>query len=439
MPSCFSITQAMVQPTVSRRGENYLIPTSAKITTAKQLPVLGYGLSELVKALERVPAKARFAVIDACRDVAFTKGLKNAAKGFAPMRRLDGILLAFATRPGEVAQDEGLYSQSLAKHIRLPGLPPERVFKLTQIEVAEKSKGDQVPWTEDGLLVRGFRFKAGEKIAPKVAALNKLKAGPTPKSMKQSPGDTFRDCSACPEMVVIPAGSFDMGSTSGQDDERPVRKVWFRSPFAVGKFEVTFEEWDACVAEQGCPHKPNDHGWHRGKSPVIDVSWEDITKHYLPWLNAKTGKQYRLLSEAQWEYAARAGARTTFWWGHKANRKFANYGKSECCSGFAEGRDQWIHTAPVGSFRANAFGLHDVTGNVAEWVHDCYNDSYIGATEDGAAMAEGKCSSSMRVLRGGYWGSDTWNLRLAGRHALPPHYRDNETGFRVALSLPSLK
>jgi len=161
-------------------------------------------------------------------------------------------------------------------------------------------------------------------------------------------------------MVVIPAGE-----SVSFDSEGPQRKVSIAQPFAVGRFEVTFDEWDACVATNGCKHKPRDQGWGRGKRPVIDVSWENISHEYLPWLAKKTGKTYRLLTEAEWEYAARAGSRAQYTWGDEVGKNRAN------CNGCGS---QWDNkqTAPVGSFQANAFGLHDVHGNVSEWVSDCY-------------------------------------------------------------------
>jgi len=144
----------------SERGENYLIPAGAKITLAKQLPILGVSLSEITKSLERVSAKARFVVVDACRNVAFTKGLKDAAKGFVAERKLDGMIVAFATRPGETAEDNNIYASALASILPTPGLRAEEVFKETQLKVAELSKGMQIPWTEDGLLTK-FKFKEG--------------------------------------------------------------------------------------------------------------------------------------------------------------------------------------------------------------------------------------------------------------------------------------
>lgn len=441
------------------RGENYLIPVKAPIKTAKQLPLLGVGLGEIVKTLERVSAKARFVVIDACRNVAFTKGLKNAAKGFVPMRRLDGILLAFATRPGETAEDAGLYSRALAKHLRQPGIPPERVFKLTQLSVAETSKGNQVPWIEDGLLVRGFEFKRPEADQSKpsdnritllgqqnssgsqaVRAIESLKRQPSATAakcygqrIKLASGDTvcikagsgksFKDCDVCPEMLVVPAGSFMMGSNTGKVDEKPVRKIVIGASLAIGKFEVTFAEWDACVADGECSHRPGDNGWRRGKKPVINVSWVDINRQYLPWLSRKTDKTYRLLTEAEWEYAARGGSTTKYPWGNNFEHVKAN----------AHDGDK---TTDVGRFPPNSFGLHDLHGNVWEWVEDCYRNTYLGAPIDGSAMTLGNCQ--MRVLRGGAWNSYPIELRSTSRWRYHADWRLTShgiMGFRVARDL----
>ena len=212
-----------------------------------------------------------------------------------------------------------------------------------------------------------------------------------------TPGRVFRDCDECPEMVVVPAGSFMMGSPAseaGRDaDEGPQHRVTIARPFAVGKFEVTFAEWDACVAAGGCKHMPGDERGGRGKRPVTNVSWDNITKEYLPWLSPRTGKAYRLLTEAEWEYAARAGTTTRYAFGDTISKSQAQY--SESILGSA-GR-----TVEAGSFPANRFGLHDMHGNVWEWVQDCWNGSYNGAPSDGSAWTTRDCS--LRVLRGGSW------------------------------------
>ena len=252
--------------------------------------------------------------------------------------------------------------------------------------------------------------KAGEnKPAPSAAPASSVVVN------RPAPGTTFKDCDVCPEMVVVPAGSFMMGSNTGDADEKPVHKVTIAKPFAVGKFEVTFAEWDACVADGGCNHKPGDAGWGRGKRPVINVSWDDITKQYLPWLSRKTGKTYRLLSEAEWEYAARAGRTWREEFGDTIWKSQAQ---------FREGS-----TVSVGSFKPNASGLYDMHGNVWEWVQDCYQSSYRGAPTDGSAVTNGNCNR--RVLRGGSWFDFPQGLRSAIRYKSFPVYRFNHFGFRV--------
>jgi formylglycine-generating enzyme required for sulfatase activity len=236
------------------------------------------------------------------------------------------------------------------------------------------------------------------------------------------PGESFKDCPVCPEMVVVPAGRFAMGSEAASD-EMPVHEVVLARAFAVGRFEVTFAEWDACVAEGACSHVPNDQGFGRDSRPVVDVSWNDVTKAYLPWLSRKAGRTYRLLSEAEWEYAARAGSRTAYAWGDDIGAGRANCDR---CGSAWDNRQ----TATVGSFAANAFGLHDLHGNVWEWTQDCYQDSYAGAPRNGSVRQRANCQT--RVVRGGGWSDRPRYLRSAIRYGDPPDYRGNYVGFRVA-------
>ena len=247
-------------------------------------------------------------------------------------------------------------------------------------------------------------------------------------------GTTGRECDACPEMVVVPEGRFRMGDLSGDGNslERPVHDVTIAAPFAVGKYEVTFAEWDACVAGGGCTHRPADGGWGRGTRPVINVSWDDA-QEYMRWLSRETGKSYRLLSEAEWEYVARAGTTTEYWWGNEADRAHANYGRDECCERMAAGADRWEYTSPVGSFEPNAFGLFDTAGNAWEWVVDCWHDSYQGAPNDGSVWAGGDCDR--HVLRGGPWFVIPWFIRSADRYRIDSGIRFNFIGFRVARTL----
>jgi formylglycine-generating enzyme required for sulfatase activity len=251
-------------------------------------------------------------------------------------------------------------------------------------------------------------------------------------------GSEFRDCETCPVMVVIPAGSFMMDTLGSQTlkagDEAPQREVSIPRDFAVGKFEVTFAEWDACVSDGGCGgYQPGDEGWGRGNRPVIYVSWEDA-QAYVAWLNQRTGKAYRLLSEAEWEYAARAGTTTAFPWGAKASHENANYGTDICCSGVVQGRDEWMNTSPAGSFPANGFGLHDMHGNVWELTQDCYVDDEERPRDDSVAGKTGECLS--RVLRGGSWLDFPRLVRPSTyRLDLTPGNRGDNHGFRVARNL----
>jgi formylglycine-generating enzyme required for sulfatase activity len=234
-------------------------------------------------------------------------------------------------------------------------------------------------------------------------------------------------------MAVVPAGEFMMGS-HGTPDEQPIRKIKIARPFAVGKFEVTFAEWDACVTASGCKQKPSDRGWGRGRYPVIGVSWDDAAREYLPWLSRKTGKTYRLLTEAEWEYAARAGTTTNYSMGHGITPTQANFDDNHIYGGSGNGPFRQ-RTIEVGSFQPNAFGLHDMHGNVWERVQDCYRDSYASAPTDGSAV-EGPADCH-HVLRGGSWASNPKNLRVTNRYGGGSLVDQiGAFGFRVARTLP---
>ncbi|MEM6625117.1 MAG: SUMF1/EgtB/PvdO family nonheme iron enzyme [Pseudomonadota bacterium] len=271
--------------------------------------------------------------------------------------------------------------------------------------------------------------------------------GPTMLEDDFQPGFEFRDVIegapeiATPEMVVIPSGRFLMGSPASEaardDDEGPVRTVRIDYQFAVGKYEVTWAEWEACVADGACDDAgpvgaDGDEGWGRGSRPVINVDWNDA-QAYVRWLSRKTGKTYRLLSEAEWEYAARGvttteAVSTRFSWGDEdpvCERGAPNGAVFSRCEGGG--------TRPVGFSAPNAFGLYDMHGNVWEWVEDCWNDSYSGAPSNGSAWTRGGCSR--RVLRGGSWGNDPQLLRSADRLRSTTANRLDYVGFRVARTL----
>ena len=248
---------------------------------------------------------------------------------------------------------------------------------------------------------------------------------------------SFRDCDDhCPEMASIPPGKFFMGSGPSEKDakvnEEPRHAVEISYSFAVGAYEVTLAEWEACVNEGGCSSIPLDR--HKrpgnGKRPVTHVTWHEA-KTYTDWLSGRTGMDYRLPSESEWEYVARANTTTLFHTGQSITSEQANY----------DGRYDWRRsgvltsdiyrgrTLEVGPFEANAFGLHDIHGNASEWTLDCYNSHYNGAPEDGQARGTGNCAR--RVVRGGSWKDKPLDIRSARRHANVPDERSSKIGFRV--------
>lgn len=245
---------------------------------------------------------------------------------------------------------------------------------------------------------------------------------------------TFQDCDECPVMVRIPAGRFTQGSPederAGLPIERPQRQVRVEG-FAMGQSAVTFAEWDACVAAGGCSQVPEDNDWGRGDRPVVRVSWEDA-QQYVAWLTSETGRQYRLPSESEWEYAARARVGERFNTGDCITTDEANFNGTLPTPGCPLGVYAQ-QTVPVRSFAPNRFGLYDMHGNVWEWVEDCWNDSYTGAPTDGSAIRTGDCTRA--IIRGGSWFDDADKLRSAYRFPLTRNTRSFTDGFRVAVSL----
>ena len=278
-------------------------------------------------------------------------------------------------------------------------------------------------------------------------------------------GTKLRDCEVCPELVVIPAGKFRMGSPSSEKDrdgdEGPVRDVTIWEPLAVGIHEVTREEFRQFVKEtrhsagkecrtykSGKWKMRSGHGWEKPgfsqgrRHPVVCVSWDDA-KAYVGWLSRKTGKAYRLPSESEWEYAARAGTRTARYWGEGETDqcRYANGGDkalkkrhSKWKRVTASCNDKRAYTFSVGKYQPNGFGLQDTLGNVWEWVEDCWHSSYQGAPRDGSAWTRGG-DCSKRVLRGGSWNDGPENLRSAGRVGYTAAHRNDHNGFRVARTL----
>lgn len=248
-------------------------------------------------------------------------------------------------------------------------------------------------------------------------------------------GNYFKECFSCPDMAALPGGSFRMGApqeeAGARPSEGPAHTVTIDHRFAIGTREVTFDQWEACVADGGCRvYNPPDQGWGRGNRPVVGVSHEDA-QAYTAWLSNKTGKNYRLPTEAEWEYAARAGKATAFAFGDSITSKRANFNGNYPYLGEKSAFRR--QTTPVASFQPNPFGLFDMHGNVWEWTSDCWSETHEGAPEGGAARITGDCTR--RVLKGGAWNTGAWRLRSAHRIGKYAHTREFDNGFRVARDL----
>jgi formylglycine-generating enzyme required for sulfatase activity len=435
--------------------QTYLIPVNGQVWTEADARRDGISLDAVLAEIHRKGARVKIVIVDAARRNPFERRFRASAAGLAALDAPDGTLAMYAAAPGKVTNDgsgeNSLFIKELIKEIRIPNISAEEVFNHARIGVSRASNNEQVPWVASSL-IEEFSFgrsrqaatapavppatptptpaipprpapaatPAPTKSTPQTAGLSETPATP---STANKPGDAFRDCPDCGEVVVVPSGVFEMGSAS--DFERPMHRVTIAKPFAIGRYEVTFEEWDRCVAAGRCKYKPNDRSWGRENRPVINVSWVD-TKEFLSWLTEKTGKTYRLPTEAEWEYAARGGTNTTYWWGREIGARQANC--RECATGGA------LQTLPVGSFRPNAFGLYDMAGNAAEWAEDCWNDSYRGAPQNGSAWTAGQCS--LRVLRGGAYDSQAKYVGSAARFRYDSDVRYVANGFRVLRELP---
>lgn len=461
--------------------QNYLLPSNAQVWSEADVSREGTSVDNLLVDMNRRGARTKIVVVDASRRNPFERRFRRSSLGLATIDAPEGTLIMSAAAPGKLIDDgdgqNSLFIGELTKEIRSPNRTAEEVFNRTRIGVAIASKDEQVPWvgsslTEDFSFGQSSRPSASspsartEPIAPAppppaaqasrtlppppplpsatapapAPAPPPLPSAATPAPQPAAPppgrtaalttgsykaGDVFKDCPECGDMIVVRAGEFEMGS-SGPNDlefEKPVRKVTIRKPFAIGRSEVTFREWDACVTAGGCP-RLDDRGWGRGDRPAINVTWSEA-KAYTRWLSQTTGHRYRLPSEAEWEYAARGATTTPFWWGRDAGRNRANC--RDCGTGRA------VQSQSVGSFDQNPFGLFDTAGNAAEWVEDCWNDNYRGAPQDGSAWTSGQCR--LRVLRGGSFDNPSTYVRPSARFRYDADVRYHANGFRVVREL----
>lgn len=435
---------------VQVNGENFIVPVDAKIDREGDVAIETVSASELVSGMRLARNKLNIVILDACRNNPYRGFSRGAARGLARLDAPKGSYVVFATAPGNVAYDgvgqNSPFTLALSKHLSTPGLTFEDVIKRVGRDVSSATGDRQRPWLSTSVYQDFFPAGQGGSNSPPVSKSSQVPKLPKITGIDKRrdellriAGRTFRDCENCPEMVVLPAGSFNMGSHSAKyarRNQKPLHEVTIPHPFAVGKFEVMFDEWDACRNDGGCAgYQPRDEGWGRGKRPVIRVNWEDAVT-YVAWLKHRTGKNYRLLSEAEWEYAARAGAQTMFQSGDTITPYAANFDGRRSFNNGPKGR-YFGRTMEVGQFKANAFGLYDMHGNVAEWISDCWHKTYEGAPSDGKSWVKPERGDQChrRVLRGGSWFRGARDVRLAARDSMPAHIRGHEIGFRIARDL----
>jgi formylglycine-generating enzyme required for sulfatase activity len=450
---------------VQYQERNFLLAIDSKIATEADVRTEGIDIDLILDPLIVSRSAGCVVILDAARKNPWQQVLSSRVRGLSSQPPIIGVTVIYPVVPGEVVGDApreaNLFAVELVKSAMVRGLSFREVFRRVRTSVVQATHGRQVPWesspSPEGLVISlshkpvraaeplesGFweTIKGSDSAADFKAYLDSYPDGPfaamartrlqqieaknvTKPAVAALPPaalqPAIRDCPQCPEMVLIQAGAFEMGSSEMFDFEAPVHQVTIRKPFYIGQREVTYDEWDACFAEGSCKQKPDDRGLGRGRRPAADLDWDDA-KSYVAWLSQKTGKTYRLPSESEWEYVARAGTTTTYPWGRTVEKDKAN------CIGCTS--DPVRKAIDTGSFRPNAFGIYDMAGNAAEWVEDCWNDSYRGAPADGSAWTKPQCRE--RVLRGGSFNNDPKYLRSAARFKYDHDVRFYTNGFRV--------
>jgi formylglycine-generating enzyme required for sulfatase activity len=453
-------------------GTNYLIPLAAPIRSEADAEIEGVDAGWVLKQMEFAGNRINVVILDACRNNPLPRSLRSAGNGLARMDAPKGSFIAYSTAPGEVAQDgtggNSPYAAALAKAITAEAVPIEELFRNVRVAVMQATGEAQVPWDSSSLTGAFYFREAAAQMAPTPAPATP--AAPADSATRgqasQQPlaaGTIFRDCPDCPDMAVIPAGRFVMGAPQDdvdrRPDEGPVHKVAIAAPFALMTTEVTRDQfaafvaatghemadWECYLADKEWKGDPDatwlDPGFaQEGSEPVVCVSWHDAVA-FAEWLSEKAGVTYRLPTEAEWEYAARAGRRGFFPWDENDEPGACRIGNSFDRSGRQQFPalepspcdDGRIFTAPVGSYLANRFKLFDMAGNVWEWVEDCYLPNYKDAPGDGSAIFRDSCSE--HVARGGSWIDGQWEFRFARRYNVDSWGRENILGFRLARDL----
>ncbi len=423
---------------LSSVGETFLLPVDAAIGSEQDIWQEGVSLKSLLSRLNEKAPKAIIVAIDAARRFSTERRFRSSLRGLEPSIGTENTLTIYSASPGKVFDDasanKSLFGKELAEQMGNSNFEATKAFNRIRLNVARESNRSQIPLvtstlaeeitfsdTQSQSYVRPNERQTDAQSASNRSPRNDLGAATFSEFVGQD-DEIIRDCDHCPELVRIPPGTFKMGSKLAR--QKPRHTVSMSRPFAIGRFEVTFDEWDACVDQKGCDQSPSDLEWGRGRNPVMNVSWLDA-QQYVKWLSEKTLQNYRLPTEAEWEYAARAGTRSPYFWGNSIG---ANNANCRDCN-----RNPASHTQPVGSYAANSFGLFDTSGNIAEWVEDCWNDNYRGAPDDGSAWRKGDCRR--RVLRGGSFDSTALQVQTSWRFRYDADVPYYSNGFRVVREL----
>ncbi len=457
--------------------QSYLIPVNADPWTATEVRKDGVSVDAVLAEIHRKGAKVKIIIIDAARRNPFERRFRSSPEGLAAVNAPENTLAMYSAVPGKLITDRSgansAFVGELIKEIRAsnvtgaPNVTAEDVFNHLKVGIYRASSNEQIPWVASSL-VEEFYFGTQNAGRPPERPVEREPERPperqpevrrdnVPLSYQSeialAEKDHFRECAACPEMVVVPGGEYTMGSSDDEaerySNEGPQHRVKIPRRFAVGKLKVTRDEYETFVnetsysggdkcftledgkAEERTGRSFRNPGFDQdGKHPVVCINWDDA-KAYVAWLSKKTGKLYRLLSESEWEYVARAGTKTPFWWGSSISPDQANYDGN---SSYGGGKGQYRQkTVPADMFEANPWGLYQVHGNAFEWVEDCWNETYQYAPSDDWVRLAGNCSRHVR--RGGAWNIIARMLRSAYREQRPALTRGSNLGLRVARTL----
>jgi formylglycine-generating enzyme required for sulfatase activity len=439
--------------------QTFLMPINVQVWTESEVRRDGFNLDEMVAQFHRKGAKTKIVIIDAARRNPFERRFRAAPAGLAALETPENTIAVFSAGLGKLIIERpsgmSLFSGELLNELRAPSVAAGELFNRLRLGVARASNNEQVPWVSSSLTDE-FYFVAGSSNTSSSGTPATTAGGSDVPLTKERESllkarDTFKECPDCPEMVLIPAGEFMIGSPEREPEryaqEGPQHRVKIGRPFALGKLKVTRDQFDAFVRETNYSIGDSCYTIESGQveervgrsfrnpgfvqennHPAVCVNWDDA-KAYVAWLTKKTGKNYRLPSESEWEYAARAGTTTPFWWGTSIITDQANYDGSTVYAGGIKGENR-EKTVAADDFKPNAWGLYQVHGNAFEWVEDCWNDSYTNAPADDAVMLAGNCAR--RVRRAGAWNYPAATLRSAYRDSRPASTRGSNLSLRVA-------